>query len=110
MEDGFEIDLDVDPDSGSESEVMILPNSKDEPMVERRTSHGKDKCKNNRQPTIAHDVGSTHRSSCSERREDHRPGRLDTSKRTVSEDELSQQVTHVYQAVSFPVPRFVCSQ
>jgi hypothetical protein len=110
MDHGFEVDLDVDPDSGFESEVMILPNSKDEPMVERRTGHGKDKCRNNRPPTTAHDVVSIHRSSYSERREDHRPGRLDTPKRTVSEDELSQQVTHVCQAVSFPAPRFVCSQ
>lgn len=110
MEIGFEVDSDVDSDSGFEGEAMMLTGSKDEPIVRRKTGHGKDRCRDNRQPTTPYDVGSIHRSSCSEGREDHRPGRLDTPMRTMLEDELCRQVTHVGQAASFPVPRFVYNQ
>lgn len=95
MKHGFEVDSDVDPDSGFEGEVMML------------TSHGKDRCRDNSQQPTAYDVGSS--SSCYEGREDHRPDRLDKPQRTMSEDALGRQVTHVGQADGFPVPRFVCS-
>ena len=108
MEHEFEVDSDVDPDSDFGGEVMMLTDSKDEPIVQRRTGHGNDRCRDNRQPTRTYDAGSTRRSSCSEGRGDNRPDRLDKPKRTMLEDELDRQVTHVGQAASFPVPRFVC--
>lgn len=107
MEHEFEVDSDVDPDCDFGGEAMMLTDSKDEPMVQRITGHGTDRCRDNRQPTRAYDVGSTHRSSCSEGRGDNRPDRLDKLKRTMLEDELDRQVTHVGQVASFPVPRFV---
>lgn len=110
MEIGFDVDSDVGPDSGFEGEAMMLTGPKDEPIGQRKPGHGKDRCRDIRQPTTAYDVGSTHRSSCSEGREDHRPGRLYTPKRTMLEDEPGRQVTHIGQAARFPVPRFVCSQ
>jgi hypothetical protein len=108
MENEFEVDSDVDPDSDFGDEVMMLTESKGEPIVQRRTGHGKDRCGDNRQPTTAYGVGTTHRSSCSEGRGDNWSDRLDKPKRTMLEDELDRQVTLVGQAASFPVPRFVC--
>jgi hypothetical protein len=110
---GFEVDSNVVPDSDLEGEVLVLTESEDGTIVQRRTDPGKDRCRDERQATTKHDADGIHHSYFSEGREACRLGplgALDGQERTMLENELGRHLTRVGLAASLYISRFVCSQ
>jgi hypothetical protein len=100
MEQGFAGGSDRVLDNDPEGEVLMLTDSKDDPIMQRRTDQGK-----TRRRDEEYDVDDIHRGCFSETGEDHDLSLIEKQETVALKYQLGRHLTHI---ASFHVTRSVC--
>jgi hypothetical protein len=105
MEQGFAGGSDLVLDNDPEGEVLMLTDSKDNSIMQRRTDQGKTRRRDELQATVEYDVDDIHRGCFSERGEDHDLSLIEKQETGALKYQLGRHLTHI---ASFHVTRSVC--
>jgi hypothetical protein len=108
MEQGFGGGSDLVLDNDPEGDVLMLTDSKDNPIMRRRTDQGKNRCRDGLQATVECDVDDIHRGCFSERGEDQGLSLIEKQETRTLKYQLGRHLTHIGLAASFHVTRSVC--